>query len=98
MLGPGDLVLAHSQAEAEHELVREEVMARGHILADDAPPPPPVGLELPLTRAGVTQLLAELHCRHKVDRRGAGESESLEETTINVLWHNLPISHFLEYN
>ena len=98
MLGPGDLVLAHSQAEAEHELVREEVMARGHILADDAPPPPPVGLELPLTRAGVTQLLAELHCSHKIDRRGAGESESLEKTTINVLWHNLPISHFLEYN
>lgn len=73
-------------------------MARGHILANDTPPPPPVRLELTLTRTGVTQLLAELHCGHKIDRRGAGESESLEGTTINVLWHNLPISHFLVYN
>ena len=97
-LGPGHLVLAHSQAEAEHQLVREQVMTRGHILADDAPLPPPVRLELALTRTGVTQLLAELHCSHKIDCRGAGESESLEVTTINVLWHNLPIFHFLEYN
>ena len=92
-LGPGHLVLAHCQPEAQHELVRQRVM-RGRIIPYYTSPPPPVRLELPLTRTGVTQLLAELDCGHKVDSRGAGESESLEVTTIN----DLSISHFLEYN
>ena len=76
-LGPSYLVLSHSQSEAQHQLFRQEVM-RGHIIPEDTPSPPPVRLELTLTWTGVTQLLAELDCGHKVDSRSAGESESLE--------------------
>ena len=76
-LRPSHLVLSHSQSEAEHQLFRQEVM-RGHIIPEDTSSPPSVRLELSLTWTGVTQLLAELDCGHKVDSRSAGESESLE--------------------
>ena len=85
----GDLVLAHSQPQTQHQLVRKEVghVATGngnvvsdtcHVISHTPSLPPPVRLQLSRALTGVTKFLTKLDSGYEVDGRSAWEPECLE--------------------